>query len=676
MPKTESFESSVFLRGFFGIKNRRRKAGITMKRVFLLFLVAFLAFAGDVSAQKNRLIGDVQGTKFVSPYYGETARITGIVTARLRNGFYVQTPDDKVDADPNTSEGIFVFTSSEPPGEATVGNLVSVTGIIDEFRPKADEQSLPTTQLKMRKGQDFIQVDQKAQPLPKPIVLTVKDFLPNTIDELEKYESMRVTVPELTVVAPTNGSVDEATGTSKSDGVFYGVVKGLMRPFREVGFEQYDWLTMDPKEKDRLRKQMPKVVTYDSNPERLLIESAAQLGAQPIDVTSKAEIKGLVGVVGYKYRAYTIQIDPDNKPTISGLVAAKALPAPSDQQFSIAGMNLERFMDDIDDPAVKEPLISTEGFQRRLKKVSLAVRSYLQTPDIIGVVEMENLTVLKQLADHINKDAEAAGKPNPKYEAYLIDGNDIGGIDSGFLVKSSRVQVLETKQFGKDEKFQNPTTKNEMFLNDRPPILLRAVVKDEKQGKNVEVTVIANHLKSLRGYNDPKDAPMVRMKKRLQAEFLAKLVAERLKANPDERIALVGDFNAYQFNDGILDVIGTIKGTPAGADVVENPSPDLLDPDLTNLVDVIKPLDKYSYSFSGNAQVLDHFIVSPSLKNHVLGFGFARINADYPEIYRNDPNRVERFSDHDSAIAYFWFDPPKKAVEPAPTPTATPAPKP
>jgi uncharacterized protein len=146
------------------------------------------------------------------------------------------------------------------------------------------------------------------------------------------------------------------------------------------------------------------------------------------------------------------------------------------------------------------------------------------------------------------------------------------------------------------------------------------------------------------------------MKKKLQAEFLAKYVAERLKADANERIVLVGDFNAFQFNDGIMDVLGTIKGAPAGKDAVPVASDDLLNPDLTNLVDLIKPEQRYSYSFDGNAQVLDHFLVSPAMKNHINGFGYARLNADFPEIYRNDATRVERFSDHDAAVAFFTFD--------------------
>lgn len=627
-----------------------------MKKIYFAFILSLFVFVTGASAQKNRLIGDVQGEKFVSPYFNETARVSGIVTARVRNGFFLQTPDDKVDGNPNTSEGIFVFTGSEPTGEAAIGNLVSVTGTIDEFRPKPDPQSLPITQLRMKKGTDFIAVESKGNPLPKPVVLTTQDFIGNKIDQLEKYEGMRVTVPELVVVAPTGGRGNEDKGTSESNGTFYGVVKGLARPFREIGFSIYDFLTMPDKEQEKLKKDMPKMSLFDHNPERLRIESTTQLGAQAIDVTSFAEIKNLTGVVYYSYRAYSILVDADNKPTISNLAKAKPLPVPNDRQFSIAASNVERLFDDEDDPNTKEPIITAMGFENRLKKISLAVRTYMQTPDVVAIVEAENLSVLKKLADRINKDAEAAGKPNPNYEAFLAEGNDFGGIDSGFLVKRARVEVLETKQFGKDEKFKNPVSKEDVFLNDRPPFMLRAAIKDAKTGQPFEFTVIVNHLKSFNDYNDEKKSPFVRMKKKLQAEFLAKYVAERLKANPQERIALVGDFNFYQFNDGIMDVMGTIKGAPATKDAVMNVSDDLLNSDLTNLVEKIKATEMYSYSFDGNAQVLDHFLVSDAFLKNVVGFGYARVNADFPEVYRNDTNRVERFSDHDAAVAFFTLD--------------------
>ncbi len=634
-------------------------AALIKSRKFLIgfaLLVFAFGFSSDAAAQKTRAISEIQGDKNVSPFVGEYVRASGVVTARTRNGFFIQTPDDKIDNNPNTSEGIFVFTRTEPGGEAAIGNLVSVTGTIAEFRPNAEPLSLPISQIVMQKDRDFIKVESKDNALPKAVVLTAEDFKANLIDQLEKYEGMRVQVNELTVVAPTGGRVDIKNATAESNGTFYGVIKGFPRPMREPGIELYNYILLNDKDKEKLRKDYPKIPVFDNNSERLRIESTAQLGAQAIDVPSFAEIKNLTGVLHYAYRAYTIYVDAANKPSISNFVKAMPLPAPNERQFSVAALNLENFFDDEDDPAIKEDIVTAEAFDKKMKKISLAIRAFMMTPDVVGVVEAENLSALKRLADRINKDAESAGKPNPKYEAYLIDGNDGRGIDNGFLVKTSRVKVIEVKQFGKDEKYKHPVKKEDIFLNDRPPLMLRASIEDAKTGQPFEFTVVANHLKSFLGYDDPKQQDNVRMKKRLQAEFLAKFVQERQTKNPTERIILVGDFNAYQFNDGIVDLIGTIKGTPAPKEAVMNPSEDLVNPDMINLVDLIKADQRYSYTFDGNAQVLDHILITDSMKKHVSGFGYVRLNADFPAIYRNDDARVERFSDHDAPVAYFTFD--------------------
>jgi hypothetical protein len=63
----------------------------------------------------------------------------------------------------------------------------------------------------------------------------------------------------------------------------------------------------------------------------------------------------------------------------------------------------------------------------------------------------------------------------------------------------------------------------------------------------------------------------------------------------------------------------------------------------------------YSYVFEGSAQSLDHVLVSAEAAAALAAFDHARINADFPEIYRGDATRVERTSDHDPAIAYFRF---------------------
>lgn len=627
-----------------------------MRKILSVLFFSVLLFVTGAAAQKDRLISEVQGDKAVSPFDKEAARLTGIVTARTRTGFFMQMPDNVSDGNSETSQGIFVYTRSEPDGSATIGNLVAVTGTITEFRPKSETASLTITELSMTKGKDIIEVISKNNPLPKPIVLTTADFSKNRIDQLEKYEGMRVAVETLTVAAPTRGRIDHKTETIVSDGNFYGVLKGVRRPFREAGLDYYHLYFSSEKDREKLKKDVPKIPIFDSNPETIRVDSSEQLGAQTMDVSAKTEIKNLVGVLHYGSQKYTLLPDADGKPIIANVIKPTPLPPPDERQFSIAATNIETFVDDVDDPNIKEDIVSPEGFQKRLQKISRAVRDYMQMPDIIAVIEAENVSVLKRLAEKINSDAVAAGKPNPKYEGYLTEGNDGRGIDSGFLVKTSRVTVTATVQLGKDEKYKNPVSGNEVNLNDRPALLLEAAITDSKTNQPFAVTVIVNHLKSYRGINDEKDAPNVRMKKRLQAEFLAKFVAGRQKANRDERILLVGDFNAFQFNDGIVDVIGTITGKPAPKDAVLSASEDLLNPDLTALVNLIKPDQQYSYLFDGNAQVLDHFLVNEAMKKNLAGFGYVRLNADFPEIYRGDPTRVERYSDHDAAIGYFSFD--------------------
>jgi predicted extracellular nuclease len=203
--------------------------------------------------------------------------------------------------------------------------------------------------------------------------------------------------------------------------------------------------------------------------------------------------------------------------------------------------------------------------------------------------------------------------------------------------------------------FKNPSfDKGNVPVFDRPSLVLRAEVKNGD--KTFPVTAIANHLKSLRGITNEKEGEGVRLKRKLQAEFMARFLQSRQTANPNERLVLAGDFNAFQFTDGLVDVIGAIKGKPAVKELVLLPTEDLITNDLTNLVDMISREQRYSYSFAGNAQVLDHVIVNQPLLKHAARFGYARINADFPEIYRNDPNRVERLSDHDAAVAYFSFE--------------------
>ncbi|HZH33986.1 MAG TPA: hypothetical protein VEX64_04045, partial [Pyrinomonadaceae bacterium] len=284
-----------------------------MKKLFL-----FLLLAASISAQAApRPISEIQGEKQISTFNGKTVTARGIVTARVRNGFYIQTPDGEDDKNSKTSEAIFVFTGKEPKSEATIGNLVEVTGMVDEYRPKAEPVTLPITQIRASKATDEISVVSKNNELPKPFVLTAVDLDPRSaVDALERYEGMRIKITSMTVTAPTGGRVDEKTGTSVSDGVFTGVLTGTPRPYREPGMEIFESTVLKP---------APTVPIFDNNPEILRVDSDSQLGASAIEVSAGAIVKNIVGVIDYQYRTWMVLPDPTSAPSVSNNSVATAV---------------------------------------------------------------------------------------------------------------------------------------------------------------------------------------------------------------------------------------------------------------------------------------------------------------------------------------------------------------
>lgn len=622
-----------------------------LKRFLIGGLCAVVLSASAAFAQSVIPISQIQGEVFISAMADKQVTTRGIVTAIVRRGFYIQTPDAEVDSNPKTSEGIYVFTNQDAPN-VSLGNLVEVSGSISEYVPRNERYFLPLTEI----VRPNVKVISKDNPLPKPIVLTADQLKPNgQIDQMERFEGMRVQIDMLNVVAPTGGRVNERTGESATDGVFFGVIAGTPRPFREAGLDALMMIV------DKLPQTIP---FFDMNPELLRIDSDSQTGAKPIDVTSGATLKNLTGVVDYAFKSYTILVDSNNPPVVEGNKTFVPTSPAGEREVTVGSFNIENFFDDeINSKDVdKETVYPKEVFQKRLDKASLAIRKVLSSPDVLGIVEVENLAVLKKLADKINADTVAEGKPNPNYQAFLEDGNDIRGIDLGFLVKTSKVKVVESKALGKDEKLVTEGANPNEMLFDRPPFLLTAEVADAKTNQPFAFTVIVNHFKSYRGIDDPKDGDRVRNKRRLQAEWLAKFVEERSKANPTERLIICGDFNAFQFNDGYNDLIGILKGKSEPN--VMTPSKNTFQTGLVNLAEYIDAKNRYSYVFGGSAQILDHILVNKPARERALKFGYARLNADFPSIYRNDANRPERLSDHDAPVFYMSLDE-KKPTEAA-----------
>jgi uncharacterized protein len=587
-------------------------------------------------------IHSIQAAADASPLVGSAINTRGIVTGVRNTGFFLQTADSEADADPATSQGIFVFTSTTPA--VVRGDQVLVSGNVIEF--------FGLTEI----ATPVITVLSSGNAMPTAITLTPAD---GALPSPERYESMRV-IPNLNVVAPTGGNENEANATSTSTGNFYGVLPGVARPFREPGVSVLDaFVPADG------------VTRFDGNLELIVVQSRG-LGGVAMNPNAGDVLSNISGILDYGFGFYKFY--PDNGQSFTSSVIPAAVSDAAADEFSVAGFNLFRFFDTVNDSATDDAVLTSAALNNRLAKTADAICGYLKTPDIIGVVEVENIDVLRQLADTINSGQVVGGSavPScnkaPQYVPYLIEGNDTGGIDVGFLVSTKivgtgsipRVEVLQVVQENADEQLVNPDGTSST-LNDRPTLRLQAVIHDAK-GATYPVTIMINHLRSLNGVNGtgagsngwPSDGARIRAKRLKQAESLARLIDARQIDNPNEKIILLGDFNAFEFSDGFVDSMGIITGKEVPASQVTLHSGFVVNTPLTTLTTVDAEEQRYSFSFEGSAQSLDHAVINePLLMQDGVRSEHARINADFAVInygvYGGLPTRV---SDHDPVIVY------------------------
>jgi uncharacterized repeat protein (TIGR01451 family) len=588
------------------------------------------AVAGDLQAQgtvRNDdiapvAIHQIQGTDDRSPKTGEIVATSGIVTGRKSNGFFLQAPDGEVDSLRETSEAIFVFTS-QAPSMVAVGDAVRVSGTVVEFRRNND--LLPHTLTEIG-APVSVTVLSSGNTLPAPVdAATLPIAAPSRVAQLEPYESMLVRTSSLQVVAPTNGF-----------GELYGVVAGTPRPFREPGIDVSDTLPSNPPRD---------VARFDGNHERLMVDTDESLTASgarrlPVLLATGATVAPVFGPLDYAFDEYRVSLDSAAALSLTPGMARQPLSAAAERELSIVSLNVLNFFPTSGSQAAQV------AFAARVEEVAATIVGDLRTPDILGLIEVGDIVGLRQLRDRVNALAGTS------YEAYLLESDDDAARDQdvGYLVNLARVAVdTEPYQIGRGTTFMFEfCDEGQDLVFDRPPLVLEA------RFRGVPVTVILNHLRSLIGVNsvepvDPVSFPncigtegqRVRAKRRAGAEALATAIEER--AGQD--LVVMGDMNAFEVNDGYGDIIGTLEGSPADPNTVVEPSRDDWTHTLTSLARLVPAGERYSYVHQGNAQVLDHILVNRSMLDRITGFGYARVNADFPE--------DERLSDHDAAFARF-----------------------
>jgi hypothetical protein len=127
---------------------------------------------------------------------GARTTVTGVVTGVASTGFFIQVPEGGPGYTGPANSGVFAFTSSAP--SVTVGQLVSVSGTVDEFFDLTELTSVSVSVL-------------GSAAIPAPAVLDMATLIGGATT-LERYEGVLVTVMNVTVTnaAPPSGPGDMA----------------------------------------------------------------------------------------------------------------------------------------------------------------------------------------------------------------------------------------------------------------------------------------------------------------------------------------------------------------------------------------------------------------------------------------------------------------------------------
>ncbi|WP_329424895.1 lamin tail domain-containing protein [Streptosporangium sp. NBC_01495] len=562
-------------------------------------------------------IHDIQGSGRISPIVGQNVtNVPGIVTAvRVTGnsrGFWFQDPS--ADADPLTSEGLFVFTGSTSPTVA-IGDSVLVTGRVTEYRPATGAQTLTElggtiNTIRLTGGNALPAAVPVAFPdaYTKSGSLEAQPLEPSSyvLDWLEIHEGMRITVAQETrLISPVNTEFSEL------------------------------WVTLKPGQNPTPRGGSI-YAGYDAlSSGRLLILSLNGAPAANVGSTLAA---GTTGPLDYQsFGGYVLLATQLGTITEGGLKRQKVLPPKKQGDLSVATYNVENLA--ATNPAAK------------FARLAEAVVNNLGKPDIIALEEIQDNngatnngvvaadeTVAKFIAA-----IQAAG--GPTYDWRSVDPNN--GTDGGepggnirpvFLFNPARVTFVDRPGGDADTAVsvvrERPTS-NQISLSVSPGRInptsgawassRKPLVGEFRYDGDKQLFVVANHFNS-KGGDYPLSAavqPPVRsseVQRVKQATEVRDFVKDlSVKSAGRAEVIVLGDLNDYQFSPTLQTI--TENGTL-----------------LKTLIDTLPVDQRYSYVFDGNSQVLDHILISPAIKGY--SYGVVHINAEFSD----------QASDHDPQI--------------------------
>jgi predicted extracellular nuclease len=574
-------------------------------------------------------VHDIQGSSSIANMIDQRVIIEGVVVAdeeglapALR-GFFVQEEDSDADADPATSEGIFVFNFNND--NVNIGDLVRVEGTVTE--------RFGNTQLT-----DFVEIEVigDGTGLATPAVVS---FPLASSTDLEAYEGMVVTLSQTLVISEyfnfdRFGDIQLAFPMPGEDRPYNPTAVSPVGPDAQArrDYNILSRITVD----DGISFSNPDKPTHPINRLRFSLENSFRGGDQ---------VTGLTGPIFEAFNAHRILPLVDGGYGAYVQTVAPAAPETVAGELTVATLNALNYFLTLDDSCGPAQNIGCRGadnadeFERQRVKLLNALEGL--NADVVGLVEVENTTGVKPLADLANglNDRLGAGT----YD-YIVAGTDstVGSdaIKVGIIYKPASVTPLGVPAILDTPDFIDP--------NDTGSPKNRASVASTfvENASGEVFSVVVNHLKSKgSGCNEAGEGGLAGncdVTRTLAAERLAAWIGTSPTGIADNDWLIVGDLNSYD---------------------QENPIAALKEAGFTDLIHQYQGEFAYSFLFSGELGYLDYVMSSASLTAQVTGATEWHINADEPDVldydtsfksnYQDtlfDETTPFRTSDHDAAL--------------------------
>ncbi len=569
---------------------------------------------GVVCTPATHFIHDVQGSGTSTPIFGSSVTIKGVVVGDYQGssptlrGFFVQEEDADADADPLTSEGIFVFHSSTA---VEVGDIVSVTGQATEFSNLTQIGSVSNVTV----------CDTGGSVTPAEITLPV-----GTTGDWERWEGMLADFTQTMTVTEnfTLGRFGEVV-LSSTGRQFQGTHAA------EPGADALAVAELNGR---------TRIVLDDANTSQNADPTRYPTGGLSAANTLRigATVSDLTAIVHEGFGTYRLQ--PVGEITFDGAADRPVAPPDVGGDLQVAAFNVLNYFNGNGTgggfPTARGANTATE-FERQHDKIVSAIAA--MDAEVVGLMEIENdgadtVPAIATLVDGLN---DVAGTGTYDY----VETGVIGTDEIAVAIIYQPAEVTPTGAFAVldssvDARFDD--TRNR-------PALAQSFTETSS---GAVFTVAVNHLKSKgSGCGAGDDQPdelggNCNATRTAAAEALADWVLSDPTGSGDPDSMIIGDLNSY---------------------AMETPIDALEDAGYTDLLWEFEGPDAYTYVFRGASGYLDHALASASLTAQVTDAAPWHINTDEPPVLDynlefKSPNHQTtlyaadafRSSDHDPVI--------------------------